>query len=331
MSSSGLSRRTFVKQSGAFALAGYGLHRVSDNAIASPTTAAADPFPIIDTHQHLWDMSQFQLSWLKNDESTVLARSYVTSDYLEATKAVNVVQAVYMEVDVIPEQHNAEADYVLKLCESRDSPTSGAVISGRPGEAGFGKYMERFAGNTLIKGVRQVLHGGTPAGYCLQKQFVESVKLLGDMNKSYDLCMRSGELLDGVKLIDQCPKTRFVLDHCGNGPIAPKDKNDFSIWLKGLKEIAQRPNVVCKISGIVASAPEGWQTSDLAPVVVESLEAFGEDRIMFAGDWPVCLMRASFERWVNALKEIVKDRSETFKKKLFHDNAMKFYGLPPKK
>jgi predicted TIM-barrel fold metal-dependent hydrolase len=312
-------------------LAGYGLHASSNSFATEPAKPESDAVPIIDTHQHLWDLSQFQLSWLKNDGSSVLGKSYVTSDYLEATKNVNVVQTVYMEVDVIPEQHNAEADYVLKLCEAQDNPMTGAVISGRPGEAGFGKYMERFASNAFIKGVRQVLHGGTPAGYCLQKQFVESVKLLGEMNKSYDLCMRPNELMDGVKLIDQCPKTRFVLDHCGNGPIAPKDKNDFAMWLQGLQEMAKRPNVVCKISGIVASAPEAWKTSDLEPVVQASIEAFGEDRIMFAGDWPVCLLRSSYERWVNALKELVKNRSNTFQKKLFHDNALKFYGLPSKK
>ncbi len=95
--------------------------------------------------------------------------------------------------------------------------------------------------------------------------------------------------MDGAKLIEKCPKTRFVLDHCGNGPIKPDNKSDFEVWRKGILEIAKFDNVVCKISGIVASAPEGWTASDLEPVIVESMEAFGEDRIMFAGDWPyVC-------------------------------------------
>ncbi len=294
-----------------------------------------EPIPIIDPHQHLWDLSKFKLPWHDVEKGVdLLKKSYVTADYLAATKNVNVVQTVYMEVDVAPEQQNAEADYVIDLCRRNDNPMTGAVISGRPAETkAFAKYMERFADNKFIKGVRQVLHvPGTPAGFCTGAGFMESVKLLGDMGKSYDFCMRSGELLDCVKVVDQCPKTKFVLDHCGNGPVYPKDKAEFSTWHTGLKELAKRPNVVCKISGIVVQAkPNDWKPADLAPAINASLEAFGEDRVMFAGDWPVCLLKSSYEQWVNALKEITKDRTPEFRKKLFHDNALKFYGLPAKK
>jgi predicted TIM-barrel fold metal-dependent hydrolase len=295
---------------------------------SSEGIASDSVIPIVDPHQHLWDLKQFSLPWVPKDTKSVLARDYLISDYIEATKSSNVVKAVYMEVDVTPEQHNAEADFVISLCEQGDYPTVGAVISGRPNDKSFPQYMERFESVKWIKGVRQVLHaGGTPRGYCLEPQFVKSVQHLGSIGKCFDLCMRSGELLDGAKLIERCPKTRFVLDHCGNGPVRPENKSDFEVWQKGIREIAKFENVVCKISGIVASAPEGWTASDLEPVIVESMEAFGEDRIMFAGDWPVCLLRASFEQWVKALKTLVKDRSEAFQRKLFHDNAVAFYDL----
>jgi L-fuconolactonase len=289
--------------------------------------AVIDEMPIIDPHQHLWDLKKFRLPWHDGQKDSVLARDYLTADYLEATKTSNVVQAVYMEVDVVPEQHNAEADYVLELCKRPNAITTGAVISGRPGESAFGKYAERFADNPLIKGFRQVLHGDAPKGFCLEAQFVKNMQLLGDMKKCYDLCMRPTDLLDAVKLVDQCPKTRFVLDHCGNGPTNPADPAIFEQWKKGIVELSQRPNVVCKISGIVAGARENWQPNDLAPVINQSMDAFGEDRIMFAGDWPVCLLRASYEKWVQALKTIVRDRPVAFQRKLFHDNALKFYGL----
>lgn len=325
-----LTRRDALQQSAAVIAAAW----AAPLTVFAKDAPVTEPISIIDTHQHLWDLTKFKLPWHEGEEGApVLKRSYVTKDYLDATRNVNVVQTVYMEVDVAPEQQDAEADYVLDLCQRKDNPMTGAVISGRPADAKkFAKYMDRFAKNKLIKGIRQVLHGpATPAGYCLQPGFVESVKLLGEMDKCFDFCMRSGELMDCVKLVDQCPKTRFVLDHCGNGPVVPKDKAEYSTWHTGLKELAQRKNVVCKISGIVASAAENWKPADLAPVINPSLEAFGEDRVMFAGDWPVCLLRSSFERWVNALKEIVKDRSPAFKKKLFHDNALKFYDLPAKK
>lgn len=326
MTKNHLTRRRAVASATSFGL----LPLLARSGECVEPTLAAEPFPIIDTHQHLWDLKKFKLPWHADLKDPVLARDYLTSDYLLATKSSQVVQAVYMEVDVVADQQNAEADYVLDLCKQPGSITVGAVISGRPAEKSFAKYMDRFAENPLIKGVRQVLHGSAPAGFCLESSFVSSIQLLGQMNKSYDLCMRPGELLDAVKLVDQCPNTRFILDHCGNGPVKPTDPTQFEKWRKGILELGQRPNVVCKISGIVASAPENWQASDLAPVVNQSIEAFGEDRIMFAGDWPVCLLRASFEKWVEALKEIVKDRSDSFRRKLFYHNALKFYRLSEK-
>ncbi len=282
--------------------------------------------PIIDTHQHLWDLTKFKLPWHAGLKDSVLPKNYLPSDYVIATKDCNVVRAVYMEVDVEPAQQNAEADYVLQLCKQADSLTKAAVISGRPAEASFAKYVERFAGEPLIRGFRQVLHGSeTPPGYCLQPQFVDSMKLLGKMNKSYDLCMRPGDLLDAVKLVDQCPQTKFILDHCGNGPIRSTDTKLVKTWEKGITELSQRKHVICKISGIVASAPSDWKPQDLAPVINHCLEAFGEDRVMFAGDWPVCLLRAQFKQWGDALKSIVSSRSTEFQRKLFHDNAQAFY------
>jgi L-fuconolactonase len=137
--------------------------------------------------------------------------------------------------------------------------------------------------------------------------------------------MRPGELLDGAKLIDQCPDTRFILDHCGNANVQAKDRTP---WQKDIGEVAKRKHVVCKVSGIVASAkPGAWGADDLAPIVKHTLEVFGPDRVMFGGDWPVCTLAASYAEWVAALKEIVKGTKAEEQKKLFHDNAVKFYGL----
>ncbi len=296
-------------------------------AVAGTGILAAEtgtPLPIIDTHQHLWDLKKFALPWVK--EGSLLAKDHVTSDYLRATAGLNVVKAVYMEVDVAVEQQPGEAEYVLAICRRLDTPTVAAVISGRPASDGFAKYLEPYRKLDLIKGVRQVLHGdSTPAGFCLDKNFVRGVRLLGDMGKSFDLCMRPGELLDAAKLIDECPGTRFILDHCGNGPVYTKDR---SAWQKGIAEVAKRKNVVGKVSGIIAQTRPGkWKPDDLAPVINHTLEVFGPDRVMFAGDWPVCTLGATFKEWVAALRTIVASRPESEQRKLFHDNAERVYGL----
>jgi L-fuconolactonase len=281
-------------------------------------------FPIVDTHQHLWDLQKFKQPWVQ--KGSHLDRNFVMSDYREATQGLNVVKTIYMEVDVAVEQQAAEAEYVIDLCKRADNPMVAAVISGRPASDGFAKYLEPYRNVTYIKGVRQVLHGeGTPAGYCLDKKFIAGVRLLGDLGKSYDLCMRPGELLDGAKLIDACPGTRFILDHCGNGDVQSKDLTQ---WKKDIAEVAKRNNVVCKVSGIVVNAtPSKWTPDDLAPVVKHTLSVFGPERVMFGGDWPVCTKAATYKQWVEALKAIVKDRPAAEQRKLFHDNAVVVYGL----
>ena len=79
--------------------------------------------PIIDTHQHLWDLSRFTLHWAAG--SPALARNYLQSDYAAATKGVNVVKAIYMEVDVDESQQVAEAEYIIDQCQRDDNPTVG--------------------------------------------------------------------------------------------------------------------------------------------------------------------------------------------------------------
>jgi L-fuconolactonase len=202
-----------------------------------------------------------------------------------------------------------------------------AVISGRPNSSGFAAYLDRFKDDKPIKGIRQVLHAATtPAGYCLEPDFIKGIRELGKRGLSFDLCMRSPELPDAAKLIEACPETRFILDHCGNEDVRAKDH---STWKKNLEAIAAKgPRVVCKVSGIVASAKGApWTADDLAPIVNHVLDSFGPDRVMFGGDWPVCTLAATYKQWVEALKSIVQARPEAEPKKLFHDNAVRVYGL----
>jgi len=322
-----LTRRDFVTASAA-ALAAGALTSTSE-LLAGDQKVDQSTLPVCDTHLHLWDLSKFKLPWLVGDGVQKINRSFVMSDYLEASRGSNVSKAVYMEVNVAEDHQVGEAEYVIELCQRGDNPLKGAVIGGSPQAARFKAYAERFAKSKFIKGVRTVLHDADrQPGMCLQQQFVDNVKLLGELGLCFDLCMRPGELLDAVKLVDQCPQTRFVLDHCGNLSVQNTDAALRASWEKGIKELAARPNVVCKISGIIVTAnPASWTPHDLAPNTNYCMDTFGENRVMFAGDWPVCTLTAPFGGWLKALKTIVAGRSESFQRKLFHDNAVKFYGL----
>ena len=94
-----------------------------------------------------------------------------------------------------------------------------------------------------------------------------------------------------------------------------------------MEQFAKQKNVICKISGIVAGVPEKWSAEDLSPIVNHCLDVFGPDRVVFGGDWPVCLRGASYRQWVLALREIVASRPLADQRKLWHDNAVRFYGL----
>ena len=299
-------------------------------SVALAANAKDEPkmLPIVDCHQHLWDLSKFKLGWVK--EGDPLAVSHTPKEYAEATKGLNFVKSVYMEVDVVPDDQQKEADYVIGLCESGKTPTCAAVLGGWPKAEGFEKYAKQFKGSKFVKGIRQVLHvPETPAGYCLDPKFVKGVQLLGDLGLSFDLCMRPTDLADAAKLVDACPNTRFILDHCGNANITHTAEQRAK-WKTDMADIARRKNLMGKVSGFIATAPARgkWTLDDLAPVVNHTLDVFGPDRVMFGGDWPVCLLGVEkYGDWATALGTIVRDRSEEHQKKLFHDNAVKFYGL----
>jgi predicted TIM-barrel fold metal-dependent hydrolase len=284
----------------------------------------SEALPIIDTHQHLWDLSRFRLPWLKG--AGPIDRSFVMKDYLEATAGLNVQKTVYMEVDVEPGQQLEEAEYVIDLCRQHDGPMAAAVISGRPAAPEFKAYLTRFKGSPYIKGVRQVLHGGsTPPGYCLAPEFLRGIQLLGELGLRFDICIRPAELPDAVRLVDACPETRFILDHCGN---ADPQTADRSQWERDMAALAERKNIVCKVSGIIARAkPDRPKAEQLAPIVQHVSRVFGPDRVMFGGDWPVCLLGATYREWVEALREIVRGEALEDQRKLFHDNAARFYEL----
>src|SRR4051794_32399741 len=203
-----LNRRQFLNQSASAATACLAAATVLQTDPAKAQQPVNSDIPIIDCHQHLWDLDKFRLPWIK--PGSLLGRSYVMSDYLAAIEGTGIKNPIYMEVDVEPSQQQAEADHLIAICQSKTAPTIAAVVSGRPASDNFAAYIKQFKDSPYVKGIRQVLHGGTPAGYCLQDDYIRGIQTLGELNLSFDLCLRPKELADGAKLAEKCPSTRFI-------------------------------------------------------------------------------------------------------------------------
>ena len=282
------------------------------------------PSAIIDTHHHLWDLSQFELGWLQEETFRQLSRDFTIEDYRLATAELNVTKSIYMEIDVLESQQSDEAEWILDLCQRADNCVGAAVISGRPGAQGFSDYIHRFRQNSFLKGVRDNLYE-KPDGYSERKEFVQDIQWLGQQGLSFDIETPTEGLPDAVRLIDASPDTQFILDHCGNPMIRA---GDLTTWRANVAAVAERENVVVKISGLFTWVdPNRWAVEDIAPVIDHLLEHFGPDRVMFGSDWPVVTVVAPYRRWVEVVSEVVSHRDEELSRKLFHDNAVHVYGL----
>lgn len=291
-----------------------------------------DALGIVDTHQHLWNLSRFRLPWLKAGGE--LTRDYTMADYQKATKGLGIAKAIYMEVAVAREQKLAEAEHIVKICADKNNPTCAAVIGGFVLESSFKDYILQFKGNSYIKGVR---HGLNNQKQLEDDQLIQNLRLLGSLDMSFDLLLPPRLIGQAAKLVERCGDTRFILDHCGNAdPLAfagnldwsREPQHDADRWKRDVDTLAGRTNVICKISGIIARVPKDRATTEvLAPIVRHCLDAFGPDRVVFGSDWPVCTRGAPLRVWTGLLRKIVQNRSSEERSKLFRTNAIRFYGL----
>lgn len=296
--------------------------------------------PIIDTHLHFWELSRFVLPEIESYEP--LKRDYTLDDAAEAVGNLNVEKIIYMEVNLIQEQKYSEAEYISEICKADNNNICAAFIGGDPQSYSFSDYVRLSKDSKFIKGVRHVLHPPEiKKGYCLESVFVENIKLLGELGLRFCICIRPSELSDAVRLAELCPETSFILDHCGNGVPAIVNgsikEDEYGIdnfrhspdsWMRDIEDLAKMDNVMCKISGMLFKTdPDSVRPEFLAPTINHCLDTFGPDRVLFGSNWPVCTLTASYETWFNVLNEVIEDRNEEFKRKLFYENAKRVYEL----
>ena len=284
--------------------------------------------PVADTHIHLWDPGHLTYPWLETVPAIAGPHGPAELQAQEAeTDRFRLAQIVFMQAGAEDAEAVPEARWVNALADTVEPRITG-IVACAPVEQGEAvrPVLEELASMPRVKGVRRLIQD-QPAGYAATPAFAEGVRLLPGYGFSFDLCIHHHQLAEVTGLVRRCPEVAFILDHIGKPDIAA---GTLDPWRRDLKGLSELPNVVCKISGMATEADHAnWRPDDLKPYVDHVVECFGEDRIVYGGDWPVSLLALrSWGHWVDVLDDLTAHLSPGVQQKLYFDNAVRFYRLP---
>jgi predicted TIM-barrel fold metal-dependent hydrolase len=292
--------------------------------------------PIIDPHHHLWDLRLERHPWLRGrgENSSNLAplrRNYLPSDYLRDAAGHNVVATVHVEAGWDAEDSVGETQWLRSL-EKIGGIAARYVARVPLARAEAPELIEAQAAFPEVVGVRDILSWSeNPA-----RRFASRGDLMRDPawraglaalarnDLVFDLMVYASQLDEAARLVGDFPDQQFVLEHCGS-PI-DRDAEGMRRWREGLAAVARRPNVLIKISDLVAY-DQHWTLDSLREVILRCLDCFGPERAMFASDFPVAGLFATFDQVYGAFKTVVSGLSASEQRALFFDNARRTYHL----
>ncbi len=274
----------------------------------------------VDAHQHFWRYDPAEYPWI-DARMAVIAHDFLPGD-LEPLLADNGIDRC---VAVQARQSLEETRFLLDLAANHD------FIAGVVGWVDLcaddaETAVHELRGESKLVGLRHVLQDEPDDAFCLRGDFRHGVALLADAGLTYDILIHPRHVVNATKLVDEFREQSFVLDHLAKPYIRD---GILDVWVKQLKDLAILPNVHVKLSGLVTEASWGdWKQDDFVPYLDAALDAFGEDRIMFGSDWPVCTLAASYEAVVDIVTDWAERAlSDSARAKLFSNNAVRFDGL----
>jgi L-fuconolactonase len=274
----------------------------------------------VDAHVHFWGPAELELYEWMTPEMAAIRRPFTPMDlrgHLEGHGFdCAVVVQTYSSV--------AETRAYLELAET--SAFLGGVVGWvdltDPGIAETVAELRASPGGRYLVGVRHQVHDEPDPDWLRRADVRRGLRALAEAGLAYDVLVRTRELPAAIDTARALPELRFVVDHIAKPPIA---SGRLEPWAGRLSELARLEHVWCKLSGLVTEADwSSWQSSDVLPYASRVVDWFGEERLVFGSDWPVCTLAADYDAVVALAEQIVGAGNE----QVFGGNCERLYGLP---
>lgn len=226
----------------------------------------------IDSHQHFWKFEPAEYGWI-GPHMTVLRRDFLPEDLEVEKREAGIDRSIAVQARSSVE----ETAWLLELANANESVA--AVVGWVPlGARDVESHIERFADHPKLRGVRHVVQDEPDDQYLLRPDFNAGVAALRRFRLVYDILIFERHLPAAIEFVDRHPSQVFVLDHIAKPRIR---EGLLSPWQERIRELARRPNVYCKLSGVVTEAHwQRWTPDDLQPYFDMVLEAFTPKRLM---------------------------------------------------
>jgi L-fuconolactonase len=272
----------------------------------------------IDAHQHFWRYSPEEYGWI-DDAMAVIRRDFLPSDLAPEMAAADIDSVISVQACQTIAETEALLDYAAQ--HSWIAGVVGWVPLAHPAIADL---LARLAANPWLKGIRHVLQA-EPDAYMDRADFNRGLVQLRTLNLTYDLLILHHQLPAAIRLVDRHPNQAFVLDHIAKPPIRAEELQP---WAHNLADLARRPNVFCKLSGIATEADYAtWTYAQILPYMEVALEAFTPARLMFGSDWPVCRVATTYVDWARTVERFAASLSNAECEALFHTTAARAYHI----
>ncbi len=272
----------------------------------------------IDSHQHFWRFSPAEYPWIQPEWS--IRRDFLPADFAGVLGEHGLDGSVAVQA----RQSLEESRWLLELAD-QTSWIKGVVGWVDLCSAKVEAQLETFAAHPKFVGVRHVVQDEPDEGFLLREDFRRGLGKLRGFGLTYELLVYPKQLPAAIELVRAFPEQPFVLDHLAKPLIRD---GVLSPWREHIRQLAESPNVLCKLSGMVTEARwRTWQQEDFRPYLDVALEAFGPGRLLYGSDWPVALLSAEYRQVYDLLQNYVAGLGNDAAARIFGLNAVGFYDL----